>query len=190
MGEMSTKEKILKTARKMFVVDGFSGTSMGKIGKEAGVNHSLLFHHFENKENLWAAVKQDIIKDTEAQSKMLPDSKLPFKKFLRELMINSISFYRQNPDIIRMLNWQRLESKKDKKIGITLSAETQAWIDTFSEYQKKGHINTKLKPEFIVTFVLSIVSSLALDPNDFIRAQEDEEAYIDFCIDRVQKALE
>ena len=158
MSEESTKEKILTAARQLFVKNGFAGTSMGKIAKLAGVNHSLLFHYFGNKENLWSAVKQSIAKDADQQSKMLPDIHLSLKDFLGELIIKSIRFYQNNPDIIRMINWQRLEYNPELKIGVTLSAEAQQWIDAFKHYQKQGAINSKLKPEFVMTLILSIVS--------------------------------
>ena len=59
-----------------------------------------------------------------------------------------------------------------------------------SNDQQKGDINTKHKPEFIITLIVSIVSSAAIDPNIFIRDELDEQAYIDFCVERLRKALE
>ncbi len=189
MAEESTCDKILVSARKIFVEQGFAGASMANIAKLAEVTHSLIFHHFGNKENLWRAVKQNIAQDSEQQSKTLPSTNLPFAAFLRELIINSISFYRNNPDIMRMINWQRLEYNTDQNIGITLSAESQAWIAAFKHYQQKGDINSKLKIEFIVTLLLSIVSSAALDQNIFISNEKSQQAYIDFCVAHLQKAF-
>jgi len=48
--EEKTDYKILVSARELFVKHGFSGTSMGKIAMKANVNHSLIFHHFGNKQ--------------------------------------------------------------------------------------------------------------------------------------------
>lgn len=189
MNDLSTKEKILSAARALFVENGFAGTSMGKIAKLAGVNHSLLFHYFGNKENLWLAVKQSIAKDADHRSKMLPDTHLSFQNFLHELIIKSIQFYRENPDIIRMINWQRLEYSSEHKIGVTVSNEVQSWIDAFNYYKGKGEINTELKSEFILTLILSIVSSAALDQNIFINDEVAKKNYIDFCVDCLLKAL-
>lgn len=189
MSEESTKQKILTAARQLFVEHGFAGTSMGKIAKLAGVNHSLLFHYFGNKENLWLAVKQTIAKDADQRSKMLPDINLNFKDFLRELIIKSIRFYRDNPDIVRMINWQRLEYNPELKIGVTISSEVQQWIDALKYYQKKGDIHRKMKPEFIMTLILSIVSSAALDQNIFISSEQNQKNYINFCVENLIKSL-
>lgn len=189
MRAQTTKEKILIAARKEFVEHGYSGTSIGKIAKLAEVNHSLVFHHFGNKENLWSAVKQTIAHNADQQSKVLPSIHLDFKNFLHDLITNCISFYRENPDIVRMINWQRLEYTSDQKIGITLSTEMQAWQAAFKHYQQKGDINKKLKIEFIITFILSITSSAALDPNIFIRDPKAEQEYINFCVERLLQAF-
>ena len=180
MREISTKEKILKAARKIFVEQGFAGASISMIAGLAEINHSLIFHHFENKEKLWLAVKQDIVQEANQQAVILPSTNLSFEKFLFELINNSIHFYRKNPDIIRMINWQRLESSTKKDIGVTLSKDMQNWLDAFKHYQHSGEINKKLKIEFIVTLILSIVSSAALDPNVFISSEKNLKDYIKF----------
>lgn len=120
---------------------------------------------------------------------MLPDIKPNFKDFLQELFTKGIEFYQQNPDIVRMLNWQRLEYNNTQKIGITLSPEFQAWIKAFEHYQQKSDIDKNLKTEFIITLILSTISSAALDPNIFIYHKNDQEAYINFCIERLLIAL-
>lgn len=182
MKEESTKEKILTAARSLFVEHGFAGTSIGKIAKLAEVNHSLIFHHFHNKEQLWVAVKQHIVQEANQQTKTLPDLNLSFDIFLKKLFMQNMCFYQDNPDIIRMINWQRLENKSDQKIGITNSKEMQNWIDAFKHYQRIGDINSKVKPEFIITMILSIISSAALDPNVFINNKNNLKEYIEFCI--------
>ncbi len=163
---------------------------MGKIAAEAQVNHSLIFHHFHNKEQLWVAVKHAIVQEANHQTKTLPETNLPFKDFLKELFMQNMNFYRNNPDLIRLLNWQRLEYETSQQIGVTLNAETQAWIDAFKHYQKQGCIQKKIKPEFIMTFILSLISSATLDPNVFINESKKQKEYVDFCIDCVLNALE
>jgi TetR/AcrR family transcriptional regulator len=51
-----TEAKILEAAKKVFILNGFEGTSMQQIATEAGINKSLLHYYFRNKEKLFAAV--------------------------------------------------------------------------------------------------------------------------------------
>ena len=184
----TTKQKILSAAQNLFVSHGFAGTSIGNIAKLAEVNHSLIFHHFKNKQQLWVAVKQNIVSEASSAKEVLPDEQLPFECFLTELFFRNIAFYRENPDIIRMLSWQRLEAENNHDIGVTQSSSMSQWMKTFEHFQQQGDI-PELKPEWIVTMILSIISSAALDPNEFLKAEKDMKDYIDFCVQRLLLAL-
>jgi len=186
---VTTQEKILIAARKLFVEHGFTGTSVGKIAAEAGINHSLVFHHFGNKQKLWLAVKQDLVAQNNLVGRALPSVELSFKDFLHKLFQQKINFYRNNPDIVRMLNWQRLEYDSEAEIGLSMSKEAKAWIDAIEHYQQQGDIKKNLKPEFILTFLLSLISSAALDPNAFIHSAKNKESYLDFCVQTVLQAF-
>lgn len=185
----TTKEKILSAARVLFIKLGFAGTSIGNIAKLAGVNHSLIFHHFKNKEQLWVSVKQSIVYEANQQTSTLPDCHLSFDDFLKELFLRNLRFYRENPDINRMISWQRLEQHSNYAIGITNSGDMQRWVEAFNHYQSQGDIQSRFKPEWIVTLILSIISSAALDPNVFINEKQAQVDYIDFCIETLSNAL-
>ncbi|HTO05803.1 MAG TPA: TetR/AcrR family transcriptional regulator [Myxococcota bacterium] len=52
----STRGKILDTAESLFARFGFAGVGMRAVADSVGVSKSALFHHFETKRALWAAV--------------------------------------------------------------------------------------------------------------------------------------
>lgn len=52
----ATRERILTAAYKQFVVNGLEGTRMESIATEAGVNKSLVYRHFGNREALYREV--------------------------------------------------------------------------------------------------------------------------------------
>jgi len=187
MSKISTKATILLCARKLFIENGFAGTSTLQIAKNAEVSHALLFHHFFNKENLWQQVKQNIVKESNEQAPTLPDTSLPLVEFLKKLVYNSIKFYRNNPDIVRMLNWQRLESSTGQMGSLEISAESKTWIAAFKHYQKLGAITSTIKAKFLVLFILSLTSSATLDQNIFLNDKKEFNAYIEFCLDSIKK---
>lgn len=51
-----TKNKILEVARVLFANQGFEGTSIREIAKEADVNIASVNYHFTNKENLFSEI--------------------------------------------------------------------------------------------------------------------------------------
>lgn len=48
-----TKVKVADEARKLFEIKGYSGTSMAEIRDKTGLSKGTIYHHFENKEELF-----------------------------------------------------------------------------------------------------------------------------------------
>lgn len=56
----STRERIISTARRLFATNGYEGTSTELVLEQSGVSRGALYHHFENKEALFAAVLEAV----------------------------------------------------------------------------------------------------------------------------------
>lgn len=54
--ELSTEDKILRAASKVFTEKGFSGTRTRDIADEAGINLALLNYYFRSKEKLFEKI--------------------------------------------------------------------------------------------------------------------------------------
>jgi TetR/AcrR family transcriptional regulator, regulator of autoinduction and epiphytic fitness len=54
---------ILKGAMQEFLKHGYAGSSMDKIAKVAGVSKATVYSHFGDKESLFNAVIQDLVKE-------------------------------------------------------------------------------------------------------------------------------
>jgi len=52
----STRDKLLAAAVKVFVEHGFAGARVDAVAAAAGVNKRMLYHHFGDKQGLYAAV--------------------------------------------------------------------------------------------------------------------------------------
>ena len=62
----STRANIIATARHLFATRGYDGTSTEAVLEEAKVSRGALYHHFENKEALFAAVLEAVEVDITA----------------------------------------------------------------------------------------------------------------------------
>ncbi|MEX2162329.1 MAG: TetR/AcrR family transcriptional regulator [Anaerolineales bacterium] len=54
-GEVS-RDRVLQAAFKLFVAQGYHGTSMREIGQSAGLTPASIYNHFENKEEVFRQV--------------------------------------------------------------------------------------------------------------------------------------
>ena len=62
----ATKRELVGVARKLFAARGYGGTSLDDVVAEAGVTKGALYHHFENKRELFAAVAERVEADLTA----------------------------------------------------------------------------------------------------------------------------
>jgi TetR/AcrR family transcriptional regulator len=63
----STREKILDTAEPLFARLGFSGVGLREVADRVGIGKSSLFHHFENKIELYVAVHERVLNAFDAR---------------------------------------------------------------------------------------------------------------------------
>jgi AcrR family transcriptional regulator len=187
MSKDTTKEKILSAARELFVKHGYAGASVGKIAKLAGVNHSLIFHHFGNKEKLWLETKLSIVNEAEKQASFIPSTDLSFKEFIQAAYDNLLDFYFNNNDIVRMVHWQRLEMNNEDGVKYLRSRGFDDWVNAIKVYQARGDVNTNLDAFYISNFLISAISSLGLDHYVFLRTAEEQKPYVEFCVSGLLK---
>jgi AcrR family transcriptional regulator len=63
----ATKRDLVEVGRRLFAERGYSGTSLDHVVAEAGVTKGALYHHFENKKELFAAVAERVEADLTAK---------------------------------------------------------------------------------------------------------------------------
>lgn len=63
--EPSTRTRILRAAELLFADRGYHGTRLREVAAAVGIRKASLFHHFAGKEDLYQAVLEDEIGDTE-----------------------------------------------------------------------------------------------------------------------------
>jgi AcrR family transcriptional regulator len=83
----STKQHILKVAKRLYAVNGYEGFSMRILAKESGVGLSSIYHFFKDKDELL----EDIYNATNRQ---LGDAreKLPKSESAEEMLLGRIKF--------------------------------------------------------------------------------------------------
>src|SRR3712207_956746 len=62
----ATKRDLIAVARRLFAERGYAGTSLDDVVSAAGVTKGALYHHFENKRELFAAVAERVEADVTA----------------------------------------------------------------------------------------------------------------------------
>jgi AcrR family transcriptional regulator len=56
----ATRGALLGAARELFAAEGYSGVSTGELVRRAGVTRGALYHHFEDKRDLFRALVEEL----------------------------------------------------------------------------------------------------------------------------------
>jgi AcrR family transcriptional regulator len=56
----ATRAELIAAARRLFTAPGFAAATLDDVARRAGVTRGALYHHFADKESLFAAVFEDI----------------------------------------------------------------------------------------------------------------------------------
>lgn len=140
-----SQAKILKEARKLFLKNGFAGTSISAIAQASQIPQSLLYHYFQNKEDLWRQVKADIISSSErvhVEVESLDD-------LLNQLVSERFQLHTSNPDLMHLLMWQILENNQSSLSG-TATNWMSSWLKTIEKLQNQGLVNKQFTAEEIM----------------------------------------
>ncbi len=92
MKKISTREKIINSAHKLFYEKGFNGTSIDDILKDAKLNKGSLYHIFKSKkEVLLAVIEEKIAYNLEQKYKNIATEEQPLR-YLEEKLLTTDSF--------------------------------------------------------------------------------------------------
>ena len=190
MSNHKTAVIILKKAKKIFLKNGFDGTSIRDIANECQINKSLIYHHFDNKERLWKAVKEHIIEKTiEIPLENINFSSKTLKEFLEKIVNFRFNLYEQNSDLIKLMLWQRIEKSNTEKIGID-KIKMQDIKNQIKKLQVNNEISKKYDTEMISYLIFSTASNCFIDQVSFIKNDEvAKKKYLSMILDCLEKAL-
>src|SRR5574341_115144 len=126
--KISTRDKILESAIRLFAEKGFSGTTTREIAEKAGVNEALIFRYFSTKSDLYSAIIERKISEEPGFEYPLEAFKKTRNDWLifKSMAIRMFDCVEKDPCFIRLLHFSALE-------GHELS---DMFFDTYVQYQR------------------------------------------------------
>lgn len=182
---------IIDGAKKLFLAKGFDGTSVRDIAKECNINKSLIYHHFESKEALWRAVKGRMLENyLNSVREVSFTSTSTLLELITSVVTMRFNLYDQNPDLVRMVTWQRLEDSHHDISGVN-DARYNNVIEVIKRLQEDVVMRIDITPEFASYFIFSNAVSVFVDRYEEVinASSEEKEEYMMQIIDFLYRAL-
>ncbi len=130
---ISTEEKIIRAADKIFTQKGYAATRTREIAEEAGTNLALLNYYFGSKEKLFRNVVREKLKMLlSAMGPIASDETIPIDEKIRMISENYTRLLLENEDLpLFILN----EWSVNKKLFADLIRETRQHAEPVIEKQ-------------------------------------------------------
>ena len=150
--ELSTEEKIIAAARKLFTQNGFSATRTRDIAEEADINLALLNYYFRSKQNLFQIIieeKFDVLFGI--INPVLSNSEISIEEKIEILVTNYTNLLLENEDLpFFVLNEMKTNKFILKKVKQNAQMLSQPVIE--NQLKERGFTISS------VNFIMNIVS--------------------------------
>jgi AcrR family transcriptional regulator len=93
-----TRDTILQVARRLFVQQGYTATSMRQVAEEAGIGKATIYHHFPDKQTIVMAILEKNIGQMDEALKIVQAEADPHRRIQVAAEI-SIGFLFESADI-------------------------------------------------------------------------------------------
>ena len=178
MEPLTTEQKIIEAASKLFSRKGFAATKTREITEEAGINLALLNYYFGSKENLFkGVVKEKLRMLLEAMIPILSDAKVPLDQKIATIARNYTKLLLENEELpIFILN----EWSVNKELFVDITRN--AWLFTMpviQEQLKEKGITTNTA-DFIVNILGLVMFPFVAKPMITSSGLVKEEEFADF----------
>ncbi len=145
----ATRARILEAATAEFAAHGIAGARVDRIAAAAGANKSLIYAYFGSKDGLFDAVFDAAVVATVDEIPIDPDDLPGYAARLYDHRL-------QQPDLLRLANWDRLERDGLGVENEAVQAALKAKVKAIAKAQKSGRIAATLKPETLLEFIIAL----------------------------------
>lgn len=170
----STRHAILDAAEHLFLSKGFAETSTSEIAGLAGVNKSLIHHHFGSKDGVWDEIKRRIFSVYHTAQKDLLENLQSSEELLKTSLISYFQFLASRPEFARMMCMMYLAD--DSSCDDLAHELMHLGVAKIAEAQEGGFLRADLQPLHILISFLSLVEHWFLCKDHIIGTHFPEKA--------------
>lgn len=134
----TTRAHLLKSATQEFARHGFHGARVDRIVKRAGCNMRMLYHYFENKENLYLKVLELVYFDIRKKERQLELDEVEPVEALRRLVRFTWDHFTANRVFIDITRNENLVGGRFVRRSVVISEMSSPLIELIADIIRRG----------------------------------------------------
>lgn len=161
--DISTRDRILLVAARLFRYNGFATTSLREIGKEAGITAGSIYNHFASKDEILDEVLRIgvgnvalAVRDRVAALPATATWRERIEAAIREHLLNALHQGDFTSANIRL--WAQLPPDVKERQRVVRREYVEYWRDMFRQAQAAGELNPALNIKVVELFVVGAIN--------------------------------
>ena len=144
----ATRARLLEAATEEFSRYGIAGARVDRIAAAAQANKNLIYVHYTNKDTLFRAVFEAHVVQLLGA---VPFTATDLPGYAGRLY----EFFRENPRLLRLAGWFRLEQGDYGEVVAQIARSNSAKVAAIARAQAEGHVDDRYPPDVVLTLVLA-----------------------------------
>lgn len=159
--DLSSEEKILEAAKRVFLRDGYHGARMEAIAQEADVNKALVHYYFRSKDKLFEAIFEELKGGLLPKVGEIFKADIPLFDKIRLFVEGYIDLIAENP-YVPLFIINEINKDADKFIErVGLIEKVQAFLPYFVVQLQNEIEKCNVKPIHPMHLMMNIMSMCA-----------------------------
>ena len=183
---ISTEQKVLEAARRVFHQRGFAGARMEEIAREAGINKALLHYYYRSKERLFDEVFKEAVMGFLPRLMEIVGGDMPLDMKVYKVVDFYCSTLIKNRDIAVFV-LAELKQNPAKVVGLFSDQATESlkkFIDQIENEVALGNIRPVNPVHFFTNLVGLSIFPFVAEPLLMRMFDLDENGFQDFINER------
>jgi len=186
----TTRDKLIETAKELFLKKGVDRVGVREIASKAGINLSLMNYYFQSKEKLFEAIFEILIKDKAIVLRQILDSDKPIEEKLRDYVYKYIDTLVEDPLLVSfVLSIIHRNNEKIAKLKVIANLyNTDIFVSQIRREVEAGRIKPIDPEQFFINMISLILFPFSIKPLISDRNKFDDNEMLTFFLDR-KKAI-
>lgn len=182
----TTREKLIETAKELFLTKGVDRVGVREIATKAGINLSLMNYYFRSKEMLFEAIFEMLVNEKAVVLKQILNSDKPLDEKIREYVYGYIDLLVEDQLLVSFV--LSVIHRNNDKIASMKSIYNLYNTDIFAAQLKseieKGNVRNVDPEQFYVNMISLILFPFSIKPLISDRNKLDERTTKLFLVER------
>lgn len=186
----TTREKLIETAKELFLTKGVDRVGVREIATKAGINLSLMNYYFRSKEKLFETIFEMLINEKAIALKQILDSDKPVEEKIRDYVYKYVDILVEDPLLVSfvMSIIHRNNDKIAKMKGMANLYNSDPFVAQLNKEAQAGKIRHIDPEQFYISMISLILFPFSIKPLISDRNKFDEKAMANFLQER-KKAI-